>query len=75
MIPGQSDISWTCSPVVYARRRARTRVYSIPTLLAEAELAQMVELADSDRDGNVSFEDFYAIMSRASTLSSQSASS
>ena len=33
---------------------------------SDAELLEMIERADTDQDGQISFEEFYAIMSRKS---------
>ena len=41
-----------------------SRVCVCQFTLADAELAQMIELADSDRDGTVTAADFEAIMMR-----------
>lgn len=37
---------------------------SILTQQTEAELKEMIQRADADQDGEVSFEDFYSIMTR-----------
>lgn len=34
--------------------------------MSDAELLEMIERADADQDGQISFEEFYAIMSRKS---------
>lgn len=34
--------------------------------MSDAELLEMIERADTDQDGQISFEEFYAIMSRKS---------
>jgi len=37
---------------------------SFPCLLPDAELLEMIERADSDHDGEINFEEFYAIMTK-----------
>jgi centrin-1 len=35
-----------------------------PRHAAEAELMEMIERADTDQDGEISFEEFFAIMTK-----------
>jgi len=37
---------------------------SFPCLLTDVELLKMIERADIDHDGEINFEEFYAIMTK-----------
>lgn len=53
----------TGPPSIYRPPFDASRLHSLPHA-TEAELQEMIDRADQDQDGEISFEEFYSIMTK-----------